>query len=254
MSLSLPAELLPLWNNVSPKPKELYYRGDLQLLNVFPKVAIVGTRRPTHYTKEVVSHIASSIVERGGVVISGGAMGVDACAHRGALERTIAIVANGLDITYPAINKTLFESITEKGLILSEYADGMKAREYSFVLRNRLVVGLADYVVIAEADEKSGSLRSAYYALTYGKPLYVLPHRLGESQGTHNLIRDEQCHVISDVPTFLADIGLASTLVRPQAITKSEPLDVAYEKWKEALYMMELEGKIVITNGMVTYL
>ncbi|RUM69605.1 MAG: DNA-processing protein DprA, partial [Sulfurovum sp.] len=108
-------------------PKSLFFKGNLALLK-HPKVSIVGSRRVSQYTKEFTYRLANALASRGVCVVSGAAMGVDAVAHEGAgAENTIAVVANGLDIRYPMINKKLIESIENKGLVLSQFNDGFRA-------------------------------------------------------------------------------------------------------------------------------
>ena len=117
-------------------PPELFYKGNLALLER-PKVSIVGTRRPSAYTRQFTFSLARALAKRGVCVVSGAAMGVDSIAHEGAgSDNTIAVVANGLDIRYPVINRTLIESIEKEGLILSQFNDGFRATGWSFVVRN----------------------------------------------------------------------------------------------------------------------
>ena len=159
-------------------PPELFYKGNLSLLHR-PKVSIVGTRRPSAYTRQFTYTLAKALAKRGVCVVSGAAMGVDTIAHEGAgVDNTIAVVANGLDIRYPVINRPLIEGIENRGLILSQFNDGFRATGWSFVVRNELVVALGDLLIVTEADLKSGSMRSVEYALKMGKEIWVLSHRL----------------------------------------------------------------------------
>jgi DNA processing protein len=129
----------------------------------------------------------------------GAAMGVDALAHQGAnSNNTIAVVANGLDIRYPSINKNLIIDIEKNGLILSAYKESEKAKNYTFVLRNEIVVALSEFLIVTQADIDSGSLTSVNYALKMGKTVYTLPHRINESLGTQELVKKGLIKVIYD--------------------------------------------------------
>jgi len=237
-------------------PSELFYRGDLRLLKR-PKVSIVGTRTPGLYTQQMTEQIAKALSKRGVCVVSGAAMGVDALAHTSAgVENTIAVLGCGLDIRYPAINSALIASIEEKGLLLSQFNDGFRATKWSFVVRNELVVALGDMLIVTEADMGSGSLRSVEFAKKMGKKIYVLPHRLGESMGTNQLLLDEEAEPIYDAEVFASQFGKAVE----DHIAKDDffyfcqrmpTLDETIEKFGERVYEAELEGIVTIHNGIV---
>jgi len=237
-------------------PKELFYKGDLKLLNR-PKVAIVGSRRLSNYTREFTYALAKALAKRGICVVSGAAMGVDAIAHAGAgTENTIAVVANGLNIRYPVINADLIESIENKGLILSQFNDGFRATGWSFVVRNELVVALGDILIVTEADLDSGSMRSVEYALRMGKEIYVLPQRLGESLGTNNLLKEGKAESIIDIETFVSRFGeeVNSNMLRDDFFyfcQSSPTFDDTVSKFGDRIYEAELEGMVTIHNGIV---
>jgi DNA processing protein len=188
------------------------------------------------------------------VVVSGGAMGVDALAHQGALPNTIAVLANGLDIYYPKVNETLLKSIREKALILSEYSEGTRAMRHSFVERNRIVVALSKAVVIAQADAKSGSMQSAKIALALNKPLYVMPQRLGESDGTNALLAAQKAKLIDDIPAFVGQFG-QSIAYEEDALLRfcreESRLERCLEVFGSRVYEYELEGKLSIEGSRV---
>lgn len=235
-------------------PAQLHYRGKPELLHR-RIVAIVGTRRPYQYTKQMVSQLASRLGQADVAVISGGAMGVDAIAHQGAFPSTIYVAASSLDILTPKTNAHLLQDIYVRGLALSEYPESQRAYRHSFIERNRLVVALSEAVVIAQADPKSGSMASARIAKELGRPLYVLPHRLGESEGTWELVRRGDAAIINDIEGFARMFGAVT------AKTESDPLidfckhprkmDDVYREFGEVLYEYELEGKVIIKEGMV---
>ncbi len=237
-------------------PSELFYRGNLALLDR-PKVSIVGTRRPSNYTKRFTYNIAQALAKRGVCVVSGAAMGVDAIAHSGAGEgNTIAVVANGLDIRYPAVNRSLIESIENDGLILSQFKDGFRATGWSFVVRNELVVALGEMLVVTEASLESGSMRSVEYALRMGKEIFVLSHRLDESLGTNRLLLEEKATPIYDVEEFASRFGQAPSYEMEKDAffyfcQTSPTFDEAIAKFGSRLYEAELEGLVTIHNGIV---
>jgi DNA processing protein len=248
---------IPALENMKRYPKELYGIGDISLLKR-PKVSIVGTRRPSSYTKHFTYILAQALSKRGVCLVSGAAMGVDAIVHHGAgFDNTIAVVANSLDIRYPAVNRTLIESIEKEGLMLSQFAETFKATPWSFVVRNELVVALGDVLIVTEADEKSGSMRSVEFALKMGKKVFVLPQKLDESRGTNKLLADGLAEPIYDIESFSNSYG-----VSPQSeniekddffyfCQKSPTLDSAIEKFRDRVYEAELEGLISIENGLV---
>lgn len=182
---------------------------------------------------------------------------VDAIAHAGAGEgNTIAVVANGLDIRYPVINKNLIEGIETQGLLLSQFNDAFRATSWSFVVRNELVVALGDILIVAEAEIGSGSMRSTEYALKMSKEIFVLPQRLGESSGTNTLLNNMQATAIHDMETFASRFGQ----MVDDSIEKDDffyfcqtapTFDESLTKFGVRVYETELEGIITIQNGIV---
>ena len=236
-------------------PDELFYMGNLELLKK-RKIALIGTRRPNSYTKEFTYKLASKLSNVGICIISGAAMGVDAIAHQGAgTNNTIAVVANGLDIRYPSINKNLIIDIERNGLILSAYKEKEKAKNYTFVLRNEIVVALSELLIVTEADINSGSLTSVNYALKMGKDVYTLPHRINESLGTQELIKKGLIKVIYDIDEFIYNIsGVRNKLFEDEILkfcSLSPIYEEAYNKYPNKIFEYELEGKIRVENGKV---
>ncbi|QOR61530.1 DNA-processing protein DprA [Sulfurovum sp. ST-21] len=237
-------------------PSELFYRGDLRLLDR-PKVSIVGTRTPSLYTQQMTQDIAKALARRGVCLVSGAAMGVDALVHEAAgTENTIAVLGCGLDIRYPVINSALIASIEKNGLLLSQFNDGFRATNWSFVVRNELVVALGEILIVTEADSRSGSLRSVEFAQKMGKKIFVLPQRLGESRGTNRLLFEAEAEAIYDIEAFASTFGKAVD----DNVTKDEffyfcqtmpTLDQAVKEFGERVYEAELEGVVTIRNGIV---
>lgn len=179
----------------SKMPETIYVRGVLPNPKR-PCVAIVGARAASPYGRIQAFQYAKRLSEEGVQIISGLAYGIDTEAHRGALEGiggTWAVLGNGPDICYPAGNRNLYQRILrEEGGILSEQQPGVKARNYYFPARNRIISGLADLVLIVEAREKSGSLITAQWALDQGKTVFAIPGPINSelSMGCHKLIYD----------------------------------------------------------------
>ena len=182
-------------NNYPKMPEILFAKGNLPDAKK-PTAAIVGARACSPYGRIQAFRYAKILSSAGVQIISGMAYGIDAEAHKGALEGgtpTYAVLAGGVDICYPSGNRPLYDRILrENGGILSEQPPGMRARNYFFPARNRIISGLADLVLIVEAREKSGSLITAQWALDQGKIVYAVPGAVNEalSMGCHKLIYD----------------------------------------------------------------
>lgn len=195
-------EYLQIISTIAKKPKALYYIGELPKTRQ-PTVAIVGTRKPTAYGKEVAHQLAYELAREGIVIVSGLALGTDGIAHRGALEaggRTIAVLANSVDSIYPRSHKDLGEQIISSGgAIISEYEPPTEPRIYQFLARNRIVSGISDAVVIVEATSRSGTLSTATHALDQGRELFAVPGNITSplSSGCNNLIKQGATPVTS---------------------------------------------------------
>jgi len=238
-------------------PKELYSIGDIELLKR-PKVSIVGTRRPSSYTMQFTRSLAKSLANRGVCVVSGGAMGVDAIAHTGAgAKNSIAVMANSLDIRYPAVNRNMIEKIEQDGLVISQFPTTFKATPWSFVVRNELVVALGDILIVTQADKGSGSMRSVEFALQMGKKIFVLPHRLDESRGTNSLLAGGLAKPIYDIESFSDRYGVVpkdNSIIKDDFFyfcQTSPTFDEAIAKFGSRVYEAELEEIITISNGLV---
>ncbi len=175
-------------------PLVLYTRGSFYE-KTRPVIAIVGTRRATHYGLAMSEQIAAELATAGIVVASGMARGCDTAAHKGALSadgHTVAVLGTGIDRVYPRENKKLYDEIAEKGLLLSEFPMNTPPLPRNFPLRNRIVSGISQGVLVAEAPLKSGAMMTARLALEGGKEVFALPGRARDksSQGTNKLIKD----------------------------------------------------------------
>ena len=245
-------EILPqALNRLKNPPKELNFIGDISLLEL-PKVAVVGSRKASVYTKECVGALCAALKSANVCVVSGGAIGVDIAAHKAAMPRTIGVFASGLDIVYPRQNSAAIKEIYAKGLALSEYEDGEPPLAYRFLERNRIVVGLAQALVVAQADLRSGSMQSARLANELNIPVYVLPQRINESNGTNALLASKKAELIDDYVKFASLFGEVKEQKTDDDIVKfcknGVSLDEALSKFGEIIYEYELDGLVEISN------
>lgn len=235
-------------------PEKLYFRGHSSLLSRV-KLSIVGSRRACSYARFATQELAAKLAGVGVCIVSGGAMGVDGIAHAAAGPgSTIAVLANGLDIRYPVTNKALLESIEAKGLLLSPFEDGFKAAGWSFVVRNEIVVALGDALIVTQAHPDSGSMRSVEYALKMGKRIYVLPHRIGESEGTNRLLAEGKAEAIYDIDAFVAGYGKAAKCTDNPFLEfcRSNPTyEEAVRQYPQEVFQYELEGRIEVVAGKI---
>jgi DNA processing protein len=223
---------------------ELFYKGNIELLNK-EKIAIVGSRKASKYTKEITYLLAKKLSKKY-IIISGGALGVDTQAHKGAFPNTIFVSPSSLDIIYPKQNENLIKSIYKESLAISEYEKNYKPYKFTFLQRNRIIIKLAKFVIITEANIKSGSMRSFEWAKKYGKKIYVIPQRLNESSGTNYLAKTNQAEIIWDIDEFCEKLGINSQ-------EKILSLNEAIKFYGNRLYEMELEGTVTIKNGKVYF-
>jgi len=196
-------------------PRTLWARGDLALLER-PCVAIVGTRRATPYAERVTLELSRALARAGACVVSGLARGVDAAAHRGALEAngaTAAVLGTGLDVAFPRGHAELQRIIGERGLLLSELAPANAAHGGSFPRRNRIIAALASVTIVVEAGAKSGALITAGYALEMGRTVAAVPGPIDvpQSLGSNELLRDGATPITS-MADAIALVGLTAPI------------------------------------------
>jgi DNA processing protein len=200
----------PLLRQIADPPLVLYVRGDASALTGH-SVAVVGTRRPTAYGTSVTLRLAADLAQRGLVITSGMARGIDSAAHRGALEakgKTVAVLGSGLDVIYPRENQKLADRIAESGAVISEFPLGTSPAPENFPIRNRIISGLALGVVVVEAAEYSGSLITARLALEQNREVFAVPGNITAAQsfGPNHLIKqgaklvDNWMDVVEELP------------------------------------------------------
>ena len=190
-------------NSLSNPPIGLVVKGDANCLSK-PQLGIVGTRNPTNYGLRNAAEFASGLVDRGWVITSGGAYGIDSAAHRGALfaeGETIAVIATGIDVNYPVGNQRLFHEISESGALVSEVMPGVTAIPSRFLTRNRLIAALSNATLVVEAAFRSGSLRTARDAAELLRPVMAIPGPINSptSEGCHRLIGERAAEIVTSV-------------------------------------------------------
>lgn len=183
-------------------PWALVGRGDPDLLRRLEPdgtVTVVGARRASTYGREAARELGRELAAAGLIVVSGLAFGIDACAHRGALDSglTVAVLGCGADVAYPAAHRSLWRQIGEQGLVLSELPPGAGAWRWTFPARNRIMAALSGMTVVVEAAERSGSLITADLAADLGRDLGAVPGPIGSrlSAGPNNLLAGGACLV-----------------------------------------------------------
>lgn len=200
-------------------PLLLFGRGTL-LESDQTCVAIVGTRRGSHYGVRVAEQLAGDLARRGITVVSGMAEGIDTAAHRGALKaggRTIAVLGCGVDICYPAANRDLMDNIIRNGCVLSTFEMGRNVGRGHFPHRNRILSGLTLGVVVVEAPARSGALLTAKFAAEQGREVFAVPGAIDHpnSAGPHALIR-EGAKLVETVEHILEELPELTDLVSPR--------------------------------------
>lgn len=254
-------------------PIVLYYIGTLPEGRCS---AVVGTRTPSAWSVSAAEKISAGLVSEGFTVVSGMARGIDAAAHRAALDsggRTAGILANGIDVAYPSANRDLYKRISETGgsCLISEYPPGIYSGRWTFVRRNRIISGLCPAVAVIQAGRKSGTLITARYAAEQGRDVYVCPGSVFDEsfEGSHRLI-SQGAAILFNMDEYLSSIKAAEERRIPSLFTVSSFSDDSGEtkilnfladrdadadtvirecgipasEFQEALVMLEMEGRI----------
>ena len=237
-------------------PKTLYFKGDTSLLTR-KKISIIGSRKPNQYARQKTQELAQKLSHVGVCIVSGGAIGIDALAHKSAgASNTIVVAATGIDKRYPAINANLIEEVENRGLVLSQFAPASPSTRYNFVLRNELVVALGDILVVTYADLNSGSMRSVEYAQKMGKKIYVLAHRIGESEATNRLLQEKKAEAIYDIDTFIKEFSGVTQEQKKEddflLFCNTNPTyEEALSRFPARIFEAELSGEIEVVNAKI---
>jgi DNA processing protein len=209
-------------------PPALFAIGRVELLNR-PSIAIVGSRNATRQGAENAQLFARALAQAGVTVASGLALGIDAAAHRGALAAdsdasTIAVVGTGVDVTYPASNRTLTTEVRKRGVVISEFTLRTPALAHNFPRRNRIIAGITRGTLVVEAALRSGSLITARLAAESGREVFAVPGSIHSplAKGCHRLIRDG-AKLVESAQDVLEEIGFARRSVAGVTETPLEP-------------------------------
>lgn len=266
-------EISYLLSATDSAPPALFVWGDSECLNA-PTVGIVGTRQATTYGRATAQKFAEALARAGVTIVSGGAIGVDAAAHKGALAaggKTVAVLGNGIDKAYPMLHRGLFEQIRANGCLVSQFAAGAAPNGYRFLVRNHLIAAISRAVLVVEAPARSGALSTANAAAEFGRQVFVVPANIDNEKyrGSHALIRNGAT-LVDHPDQVLEDLGiqpalelqseapmtetqqtiLSSMSVVPLAaefIAERTGLDAAMVM--SELTMLELEGRILRDAG-----
>lgn len=254
-------------------PPAIIVHGDATALHA-PCIAIVGTRSASVYGKACAQKFAEGFARAGVTVVSGGALGIDAAAHTGALAaggKTAAVLAGGVDNIYPAVHASLFSRIRESGCLVSQFACGAKPGEHKFLLRNDLIAALCQAVLVVEAPTRSGALRTAATAAELGREVFVVPATIDNRAywGSFNLIRDgaglayHPDHVLQSLgiepgrasAPVAAPQGDAERILAAMSVDPIDPERLVERTGLDAstvlseLTLLELDGRIIRDAG-----
>ncbi len=224
----------PLLAQLHDPPKRLYLRGGAKSEALAaPAVAVVGARSASPYGSQIARMLGRELAAAGLVVVSGMARGIDADAHRGALDAggtTVAVLGCGIDRDYPARHAELARRIARDGLIVSEYPPGVEPAPWRFPARNRIIAGLALATVVVEARERSGALITADFALELGREVFAVPGEITSalSAGTNRLIRQGAAPLLG-VADVLDALGIESSSAARGRAVVSDPARLVLE-------------------------
>jgi DNA protecting protein DprA len=198
-------------NDLAAPPIALILKGNISAL-LQQSLAIVGTRNPTSYGARIAGDFAAGFADREWAIVSGGAYGIDSYAHKGALIAegvTVAVIASGIDINYPAGNTRLFAEICESGAMVTEFMPGQRALPHRFLTRNRLIASLSKATLVVEAAFRSGSLRTARDAAEIFRPVMAIPGPINSptSEGCHRLIGERAAEIVTSVADAVEFVG-----------------------------------------------
>lgn len=233
------ADYPPLLKELPDAPPVLYVQGTLSERDRWA-IALVGTRKASHYGRDTAFQLAFDLAREGLTVVSGLALGIDAAAHQGALEaggRTIAVLPCGIDTIYPPEHRQLARQVADRGALVTEFPPGTGAESKNFPPRNRLISGLSLGVVVVEAPEKSGALLTAESAAEQGREVFAVPGPAtsASSRGSNRLIQDGAKLVMS-----IDDILTELNLTREAAQTRVEVAQIAPSSDQERQILQQL--------------
>lgn len=213
------------------EPVALWVRGPLDLADVAMRsVAVVGSRAATRYGGEVASRLGADLAAAGWTVMSGGAIGIDAAAHRGAIAvgaPTVAVLASGVDVLYPRTNEPLLQRVLATGCVVSEVPVGFAPRRERFLTRNRVLAGLTRGVVLVEAGARSGALNTCHHAVAISRPVCAVPGSVlsARSVGCHDELRTGRAALVTSVADVVAELGFIGEVLPERVRAAPGPRD-----------------------------
>jgi DNA processing protein len=252
------ADYPELLKNIYDPPLLLYYKGEISESDKY-SVAIVGTRKPTEYGRIQAHRITSELASQNITIVSGLARGIDSVAHASALKsngRTISVIGSGLNVIYPPENRKLFEEISEKGIIFSEYNLDTPPEAGNFPQRNRIISGLSLGCVVVESGIRGGALQTAHFALDQNREVFAIPGNLGvkQSEGTNDLIQRCGAKLVKNAEDIFAELDLKLKPVIGKNIPKPKPdLNLFEEKLLNILSDGQIQiDKIALLSDIST--
>ncbi len=257
-SESYPKRLL----NCYDPPSMLYYKGNANL-NASKIISIVGTRSNTDYGKQVTEKLISELSELNVLIVSGLAFGIDAIAHKTALQNeleTVAVLAHGLHTIYPHQHKTLAKEIVQRGGLLTEFRNGDAPDKHNFPKRNRIVAGMADATVVIETAIKGGSMITAELANNYNRDVFALPGRTTDlkSAGCNYLIQNNKAVLFTDAKELAQSLGWQSKKINKKQqkelfieLSDDEKIILSILKEKETTHIDEINIRSSLSSSSV---
>ena len=247
-----------LLRSIHDPPVLLYTKGPLEW-KAFTGIAVVGTRFPSTYGRQVAEQLSEELSLRGVTVVSGLARGVDTAAHRGALRGgggTVAVLGSGLDVVYPPENRKLYLEILERGAAISEFSMGAPPEAPHFPRRNRIISGLSRGTVVVEAGDKSGALLTSDLALEQNRDVFAVPGNIisPKSRGTNRLIRDGAKLVtgVEDILSEFPDVTSQAPAGRPAAFDPERLSENERKVWNVLTHDPEHIDQIALQSGVPT--
>jgi DNA processing protein len=239
-------------------PLLLYFKGDVNL-NGEHVVGIVGTRSATDYGRKMTQELIMGLVDQQVIVVSGLAYGIDSVAHRTSLDAglpTVGVLGHGLDTVYPWQNRGMAERMVAQGGLLTEFISGTKPDRMNFPMRNRVIAGLCDLIIVVEAGKKGGALITADIANSYNRDVVAVPGRIGDpfSEGTNLLIRTNRASLIQKPEDIEYLMGWKSAIGQKRSVQQKLFYNLNEEETRifELLKSMNQAGidEICVVTGL----
>lgn len=256
--LNYPKRLLHCYDS----PTLLYYKGNADL-NASKIISIIGTRNNTDYGKQMTEQLVESLQSLNLVIVSGLAYGVDAIAHKAAVQHnlpTIGVLAHGLDTIYPPQHKPLAKQMLLNGGLLTEFGKDTNADKHNFPRRNRIVAGMCDATIVIETAIRGGSMITAELANGYNRDVFALPGRINDSKsgGCNQLIRNNKAVLLTDAEQLIESLGWADKKTKTKKqkelfieLSSDEQVIVNILKEKDGVHIDELFLKSGLNSSLV---